>query len=173
MKTGIVSAFGVLLSCVGAWALPLTGTYQTIDDASNLPKSVVVLYEYDNDGHAQLAGRIVALYGADGKISETIAKPAKIAEKVSGKPNFVGLDIVWGMDWDSDDTKFEDGKIMDPQSGKVYSSVIWQDTPGELNVRGKIGPFGRTQVWRSLTADALPADLQNLDIKNWKPLIRK
>ena len=150
-------------------AAPLTGLYQTIDDKTNTPKSVVQIYEYTDGDGVKVAGRIVALYGADGQISETLAAPVKVADKVSGAPKYVGLDIIWGMEWDADDNRYEDGKIMDPQSGKVYSSVMWMDTPGALNVRGKIGPFGRTQNWRALDASAMP----KIDTKNWTPSIRK
>ncbi len=83
------------------------------------------------------------------------------------------MDIIWKMEWDGDDKKYEDGKIMDPKTGKVYSSVMWQDTPEKLNVRGKIGPFGRTQIWNVMNTSQLPADLQNLDTSNWKPVIIK
>lgn len=150
-------------------AAGVTGFYQTIDDKTNQPKSIVALYEYPDDDEMELAGRIVALYDADGKISETIANPVKVAERVKGAPHYAGLDIIWDMEWDADDNRYEDGKIMDPQSGKVYSSVIWQGAPGELNVRGKIGPIGRTQKWRAINADALPIEIKNIDTSTWTP----
>lgn len=169
------------LSFVGALFIPViananlahVGTYQTIDDETNTPKSIVALYEYRNGDDAKLAGRIIALYGTDGVISETLSNPTRIADKVKGTPKMVGMDILWDMEWDNDDSRFEDGKIMDPKSGKVYSSVIWGKDAGKLNVRGKIGPFGRTQVWNTLDASALPADLQNLDTANWTPVVIK
>lgn len=166
-----VFMLAVVLMCVvrGGNAAPLTGLYQTIDDKTNLPKSVVALYEYADGDDTELAGRIVALYGADGKISETIAAPVKVADKIKGAPKFVGLDIIWDMEWDSDDNRYEDGKIMDPTSGKVYSSVIWSDAPGALNVRGKIGPIGRTQKWRALSASDTPAALKDIDTSKWTP----
>lgn len=157
----------VFVPCVVSAAIP--GLYQTIDDKTNQPKSVVALYEYADGNDLALAGRIVALYGPDGRISETIAAPVKVADKIKGAPKFVGLDIIWNMEWDADDNRYEDGKIMDPTSGKVYSSVIWQDTPGALNVRGKIGPIGRTQHWRAVDINTLPAELKNIDTSKWTP----
>ena len=62
---------------------------------------------------------------------------------------------------------------MDPKSGKIYSSVMWQDAPGVLNVRGKIGPFGRTQKWNVLDVANMPDDLQNLDMATWGAEIKK
>lgn len=146
------------LFCVVAGAAPLTGIYQTIDDQTNQPKAIVALYEYVDDDDTELAGRIIATY-RDGNIV-TDSK-------------FVGQDIIWDMEWDADDNRYEDGKIRDPQSGKVYSSVIWQDAPGKLNVRGKVGPFGRTQVWNSLSGDKIPSQFQNLNTSNWTPNIKK
>ena len=154
-------------------AMPHVGFYQTIDDETNLPKSIVALYEYVDGDDVEIAGRIVTLYGADGVISETLSNPTRVAERVSGSPKMVGLDIIWNMEWDDDDHEYEDGKIMDPKSGKVYSSVIWQESPSVLNVRGKIGPFGRTQKWNVLNVSDLPADIQSLDTSTWVPKIIK
>lgn len=168
MKKILLFIFAVMFAPVAAMA-SLAGFYQTIDDHTNQPKSVVLLYEYADGDDTHLAGRIVALYGGDGKIAETVAAPAKVAANVRGAPKFSGLDIIWDMEWDDDDSQYEDGKIMDPQSGKVYSSVIWQDAPGTLNVRGKIGPIGRTQHWRTLDAAAMPAELKNIDMSKWTP----
>ncbi|MBD5389420.1 DUF2147 domain-containing protein [bacterium] len=169
MKKVFLAVMGIVLGAA-AHAAPLVGTYQTIDDETNTPKSIVQIYEYTDGDDTKVAGRIVALYGADGKISETLAAPVRVADRVPGAPTYVGLDIIWNMVWDADDNRYSGGKIMDPQSGKVYASVMWTDTPGQLNVRGKIGPFGRTQNWRVLDdASAMP----KIDTKNWTPTIRK
>lgn len=169
----VVLAF-VFLTAVPAFAaMPFVGMYQTIDDETNLPKSIVALYEYNNGDESGLAGRIVALYGADGQISETLSNPTRIADAVDGTPKYVGLDIIWDMAWDANDAEYTGGKIMDPAKGKVYSSVMWQEDKSKLQVRGKIGPFGRTQVWNVLNVSDLPTDLQNVDTSAWKPVVRK
>lgn len=174
MKKNLLSALLLSVLPLASYAvMPYTGLYQTIDDETNSPKSVVYLYEYMDGDDVELAGRIVALYNADGTISETLSNPTRIADKVKGAPKMVGLDIIWNMEWEDDDNKYEDGKIMDPKSGKIYSSVIWQETPDALQVRGKIGPFGRTQTWRVLDAATLPSELQKLDVSGWRPIIRK
>lgn len=173
MKIKILGLAAALLVSFSANAAPFVGLYQTIDDETNTPKSIVALYEYTDGDEKNLAGRIVALYGADGKISETLSNPVRIAENVNGAPKMVGLDIIWDMEWDVDDNEYNDGKIMDPKSGKIYSSVMWQDVSGVLNVRGKIGPFGRTQKWNVLDVANMPDDLQNLDMTTWGPVIKK
>lgn len=173
MKMFALSILGISLSTGAFAAMPFVGTYQTIDDETNLPKSIVQLYEYKDGDDSVLAGRIIALYDEKGNVSETLSNPVKVADKVSGSPKYVGLDIIWEMEWDSEDSEYKDGKIMDPKKGSVYSSVIWQDDKDKLRVRGKIGPFGRTQTWNVLSVSDLPADLQNVDTANWKPIIRK
>lgn len=170
-KSALFAVFATMFVC-GANASSLTGFYQTIDDETNKPKSIVAMYNCDDD---EFCGRIVALYDSDGKISETISNPVRVAESVKGQPKMVGLDIIWDMEWDDDDNEYDDGKIMDPKKGSVYSSVIWHDKNDatKLNVRGKVGPFGRTQVWNVISADDLPDDLKNLDTSGWKPTIIK
>ncbi|MBO5739656.1 MAG: DUF2147 domain-containing protein [Alphaproteobacteria bacterium] len=164
---------GLLLPVVANGAMPHVGFYQTIDDETKSPKSIVALYEYTDGDDVELAGRIIALYGTDGAVSETLSNPVRVADSVSGAPKMVGLDIIWNMEWDADDSRYEDGKIMDPKSGKIYSSLMWQETPGVLNVRGKIGPFGRTQYWNVMSVSDLPLDLQNLDMSKWAPKVIK
>lgn len=165
----LVGAFGLIMS-FGAYAIPYTGLYRTIDDETGNAKSIVMMYEYADGGKSMLGGRVVALYGDDGEISETSANASRVATHVDGAPLVVGMDIIWDMVWDSAKAQYSGGKIMDPANGKVYSSVIW-DGDGVLNVRGKIGPFGRTQKWHHVT-DA-PAELKNTDTTNWKPITRK
>jgi uncharacterized protein (DUF2147 family) len=171
MKKILGSIFLSLVS-IGA-ANAFVGYYQTIDDEINKPKSIVALYKYtERDGDEKLGGRIIALYDLEtGKISETLLDPKRIADKVEGNPKMAGLDIIWDMEYDDDDNEYEDGRIMDPKTGKVYRSVIWQekDEPSKLRVRGKIGPFGRTQVWNVLKATDLPKELQKLDLSAWTP----
>ena len=167
-----IAIYSLLVAiCGNANAAPLTGFYQTIDDETKTAKSIVALYECGEN----LCGRIVALYGADGAISETVSNPVKIADAVTGKPKMVGLDMIWDMKWDADDNEYSGGKIMDPKKGSIYSSVIWQEK-GEatkLRVRGKIGPFGRTQTWNVMNVSDLPSDVQKIDTATWTPKIIK
>jgi len=157
-----------------AWAAPesappqVIGFWRTIDDKTGNAKSIVRLYECGNE----LCGRIVALYDAGGReISETMEAPVRISEKIKGSPHLAGMDIIWSSAWDG--KEFSGGKIRDPNSGSVYSSLIWQ-TPEDiaanrLKIRGKIGPFGRTQTWHAVTETELPPAIQKLDTSKWSP----
>jgi len=60
----------------------------------------------------------------------------------------VGLTILTGLRKDGDE--YTDGKILDPDNGKVYSSTLRLAEDGrKLNVRGYIGLslLGRSQTW--------------------------
>jgi len=165
-----------LFTVANAAALPLTGFYKTIDDKTGNAKSIVRLYEYKVGDESKLGGRIVALFDANGeKISETMNAPVRVAEKVEGSPHMAGMDIIWNMKYDERDKEYSSGKILDPKSGSVYSSVIWPDKkdPTLLNVRGKIGPFGRTQTWHVFDEKDLPKDVQGVNVKDWTPKVIK
>ncbi|MBP8726039.1 MAG: DUF2147 domain-containing protein [Saprospiraceae bacterium] len=58
-----------------------------------------------------------------------------------------GMDIVWGLRKSADG--WDRGKIIDPESGKIYDCAVWLDKGGALNVRGylKMKLFGKTQRW--------------------------
>ena len=110
------------------------GKWTTIDDETNEPKSVVELYEENNKVY--------------GKVVDLITKPKdSVCEECKGKLKdqpVIGMVIVDGLK-KSDDV-YKGGKILDPGNGKFYKAKIWRE--GEnLQVRGYLGPFYRTQAW--------------------------
>ncbi|MCL2737399.1 MAG: DUF2147 domain-containing protein [Alphaproteobacteria bacterium] len=172
-----IKLLAVYALCLVPYALraegaPLAGFYKTIDDATGAARSIIRLYECADS----LCGRVVALYDRDsGEISETIAAPSRIAERVRTQPKMVGLDVIWDMRWNAASSEYTGGRIMDPQSGRAYTASIWQDRTDAniLRVRGRIGPIGRTQNWHVMPDAGLPADLQSLDVSDWKPIIHR
>lgn len=60
----------------------------------------------------------------------------------------LGMDIVWNLDFL--ENRLENGKILDPATGKVYDCTMWIGTGGTLHVRGyfKFKAFGQTQIWQ-------------------------
>jgi len=157
-----------LITCHISLASAITGFYQTIDDKTNMPRSIVRIYEYD-DG--KIGGRIVAMYDTNGNIEDTIAAPTRRAQKMKGNPYLSGLDIIWGLT--NDGKEYNGGRILDPQSDSTYRARIWQDDPTKLQVRGQLGiGLGRTQTWNTLSPANLPAAIKNLDTANWIPTPR-
>ena len=60
----------------------------------------------------------------------------------------VGLPIIQGAKKAADKDVWEGGKILDPENGKFYTLRLTPIDGGQkLEVRGSIGPFGRTQTW--------------------------
>jgi uncharacterized protein (DUF2147 family) len=113
------------------------GLWKTVDDHTGKDKSLVRISE---------AGDVVS-----GRI-ETLLHPSKpnpLCEKCRddrhGKP-ITGLSIIEGLKQHGD--VWEDGKILDPENGKIYTVRLRLIDGGKsLEVRGYIGPFFRTQTW--------------------------
>ncbi len=133
----------LLLSCLALPALAATdspvGRWQTIDDETGKPKSIVEIT--DNGG--ELQGKVVKLINP--------SKPNPTCDKCEGerqgKP-IEGMTILWGIRKDGD--SWGGGKIIYPEKGKVYGAKLTPSAGGEkLQVRGYMGisMLGRTQEW--------------------------
>ena len=60
----------------------------------------------------------------------------------------LGLEIIRGAKKADGKDVWEGGKILDPENGKNYTLRLTPADGGQkLDVRGSIGPFGRTQTW--------------------------
>lgn len=139
MKKFLILTLAVVLNVV-AFGQTCVDKWVTIDDKTNKKKSIVELYK-DGD---KLYGKITYLYPREGR--EPNAKCKKCTDDRKDQP-LVGLQIVRDLKWTG--SAWEGGTIVDPETGKVYTLKIWvtKDKPDQLNVRGYIGPFYRTQTW--------------------------
>lgn len=61
------------------------------------------------------------------------------------KRKLLGLPILTGFKEDADIWR---GQIYDPNSGKTYRSVLRRKSATTLEVKGCLGPFCQTQIWR-------------------------
>ena len=87
--------------------------------------------------HRDLDGAIEALLEAPAKDQLQLARLKK--RKLRGLAvltNFKEEKTLWR------------GQIYDPKSGKTYRSVIRRKSDNVLEVKGCIGPFCQTQLWR-------------------------
>ncbi len=128
----INSIFSTNQSCVGKWT--------TYDEETGKKKSTVELYKIDG----KLYGKILYLYPKEGREDNLVCK--KCTDDRKGK-HIVGMQIARALVWNG--SEWEDGKILDPENGKIYTVSMWLDSenPNKLNVRGYIGIFFRTQKW--------------------------
>lgn len=144
MKKALAALFcaaAAALSATGAWAqMTPVGTWRSVDDKTGEAKSEIRIA--DNGG--VLSGQITRLLrkGADPQ-----ALCTECRDGLKDKP-MVGLQIISGARKAEGKEVWEDGKILDPESGKSYTLRLTPVGGGDkLEVRGSIGPFGRTQTW--------------------------
>tara|TARA_R100001369_G_scaffold92496_1_gene137899 strand:- start:1808 stop:2236 length:429 start_codon:yes stop_codon:yes gene_type:complete len=138
MKKLFLTMTLVAITALTAVAQDVTGKWKTIDDETGEEKSIVEIYK-DN---GKVYGKVVEILNPAKKDATCVDCPG--ADK--DKP-ILGLVIIKGLEKDGDE--YNDGKILDPNSGKVYKCYIELESQDKLKVRGYIGfsLLGRTQYW--------------------------
>ena len=127
-----MSALADPMSPVGSW--------NTIDDETNQPKSVVRITEKDG-----------VISGTVEKIFDLAKQDSKCDDCASddprkGKP-VIGMTILTGLKKEGDNV-YGGGRILDPKNGKTYNAKVTVIDGGKkLEMRGSILFFGRTQTW--------------------------
>ena len=141
MHRSIVT-FALALAVGGAAAqMTPVGLWKTIDDDGKTEKSLVRIV----DSGGSLSGRIE-------KLLDPKDNPNDVCDKCTddrkGKP-IIGLAILRNLKQSADDkTVWEGGEVLDPEEGKSYRARLKPLNGGkELQLRGYLGPFYRTQVW--------------------------
>ena len=132
-------ACAVALPALAAEMSPV-GLWRTFDEKTGEPKSEVRI----SDSGGVLSGKVEKLLrkGADPK-----AVCDRCTDDRKGQP-LVGLEIIRGAKKAEGKAVWEDGRILDPENGSTYSLKLTPaDNGSKLDVRGSIGPFGRTQTW--------------------------
>ena len=138
LKSSVVlaaSAFAAL-----AMANSPVGQWHTLDDKTGELKSMVVIYEQQG----VVRGRVEKVLRKD---ADPSAKCEKCSDDRKNQP-VVGMEIIRGAKKAGGKNVWEDGEILDPENGKTYGLRLTPVENGaKLEVRGSIGPFGRTQTW--------------------------
>jgi uncharacterized protein (DUF2147 family) len=136
---------GLLLGVVMA-ALSLPGLQAQGNPAVGLWKNedaakTVFIRTYEENG--KLVGKVEKLIKGGKEAPD--AKCDKCKGEDMNKP-IAGLRIIWDMQKDGE--RWSDGKILDPDDGKVYKCRITPTEGGKkLEVRGSVAIFSKTQVW--------------------------
>ena len=114
------------------------GKWKTIDDKTGEAKSIIEIFEEDE----KIYGKVVEIL-VEGRQDATCRNCAGEDED---KP-IQGLVIIKGLEKDGDE--YNSGKILDPESGKLYKCYIELEEENKLKVRGYVGfsLLGRTQYW--------------------------
>lgn len=114
------------------------GKWKTIDDETGEAKSIIEIYEKGG----KVYGKVIEILNKD----RQDAKCIDCGGEDKDKP-ILGLTIIKGLIKDGDE--YTDGKILDPQNGKLYNCYIALEDKNKLKVRGYIGfsIIGRSQYW--------------------------
>ena len=141
MKSTLAAILFASLTLPALAQMSPVGTWHTMDEKTGEIKSQIVISE---------PGGVVS--GKIDKVLRKDAKPDAVCDECSddrkGKP-IVGLEIIRGAKKAAGKDVWEDGKILDPENGKNYTLRLTPIEGGKkLEVRGSIGPFGRTQTWQ-------------------------
>lgn len=144
LKTTLATSLIALIAFTGLAHAQMTptGLWKTIDDDSKKEKSLVRITE----SNGVFSGRIE-------KLLDPATDPKAVCDKCSDdrkdKP-ILGLEILRGIkQGESDKAVYEGGTIVDPNNGKSYRARLKPVNGGaQLEMRGYLGPFYRTQVWQ-------------------------
>jgi len=115
----------------------IIGKWKSIDDETGKEKSIVEIYMKDGKAY----GKIIKLFREPNEEQDPVCEECTDYRK--GK-KIIGMTIITNMEKDGDE--WEDGEILDPNNGKIYDCKLWVED-GNLQVRGYIAFFFRTQTW--------------------------
>lgn len=136
MKLLFFSAI-LLVSTFSLQAQNILGKWKTIDDDTNKERSIVEIYLEDGKAF----GKIVQLFREPGEDPDPYCDKCTDERK---DQRVIGMTIIRAMENDKDE--WEEGDILDPENGKVYSCKLWREGD-KLMVRGYVAFFFRTQTW--------------------------
>ena len=134
-----------LLSAVSSFSFAedIIGLWQSIDDKTGAPKALVeIRKEADNT----YAGKVVKLTPRAGYTPKETC--VDCPPPYTNKP-IIGLDVVTGLK-STDGLNYTSGRILDPNTGKLYSMKAKLSSNGKrLHLRGYLGisALGRNQIW--------------------------
>ena len=116
---------------------PALGLWKNVE-----PTRTIVFRITEQDG--ELKGKVEKVL--KGGVEDSSGRCPKCQGENKDKP-VVGMTIIWGMHKDSDG-RWSGGKILEPDTGKIYTCKIEPVEGGKkLNVRGSIAFLGKTQTW--------------------------
>ena len=134
-----------LLSAVSSFSFAedIIGLWQSIDDKTGAPKALVEIRKEADNTYAGKVVKITPRAGYTPKETCVDCPPP-----YTNKP-IIGLDVVTGLK-STDGLNYTSGRILDPNTGKLYSLKAKLSSNGKrLHLRGYLGisALGRNQIW--------------------------
>jgi len=119
------------------------GRWRTIDDVTGQPKAEIVIAPVASGA---LHGRI------DKALIQSVEPICSMCTDDRKNQPKLGMEVIRGVrKAENGEAWGEGGKILDPDNGKEYTvRIVPLDGGKQLQVRGYIGPFYRTQVWQRM-----------------------
>lgn len=125
----------------------IDGYWKTIDDKTGNPKGIIQIYSNENVVYAKVMGG----FPVNGVVPHQFC--TKCPSPFTNQP-VTGMQIMWGLTYNTQEQDYEGGHILDPDSGNIYHVMITPSNDNQsLKVHGYIGfpLLGRTQMWYRLT----------------------
>lgn len=135
----------LLLLPVAAHAADLGGLWQTTDDNTGKPRSLVRIVESAGEYSAIVEKGLLATDTGDAVCDK--CTDARKGQKI------IGMTIARHLKRTGSGNVYENGEILDPENGKTYHCKMTLSPNGsELEVRGFIGfsLLGRSQMWKRI-----------------------
>ncbi|MDD0810514.1 DUF2147 domain-containing protein [Curvibacter sp. RS43] len=132
----------LLLSSLACAQNSPVGLWRSVDDGTGEAKAEIRIV---SEPSGQLTGRIDKALVQKGSPNCNVCTDDRKDKPV------VGLDIIRGVRKTEGKDVWENGRILDPENGKEYTVRLTPLEGGkQLQVRGYIGVFYRTQVWQRI-----------------------
>jgi uncharacterized protein (DUF2147 family) len=143
MKQLLITLFFTVFALQAFAAPTAVGHWKTFDEKTNQPEGEVIIYEENG-----------LFYGKIGKSLDPKKQEKKYCTQCKGefadKP-LAGLRFMWDFKRAGD--KYNDGKILDPNTGEIYNATMELKNDGNtLVLRGFIGLplFGQNRTWERM-----------------------
>jgi uncharacterized protein (DUF2147 family) len=120
----------------------IVGKWKSFDDKTKEAKSIVEIFERSD----KIYGRIIKTFPKPGASADPICSKCPSDDSRYNK-KIIGMEIISDLALNEDE--YSGGHILDPEVGKIYKCKLWIQN-GELQVRGYLGPFFRTQTWQRI-----------------------
>jgi uncharacterized protein (DUF2147 family) len=141
----------------------INGFWQTIDEETKQPTSVIAIYSYEGNCY----GRIIGIYDKEGRMSDSIYHPKKKATAMIGEPFYCGLDIVIEARPKKDGTWR--GQVLDPRNGNMYRAEL-RKKGNALVLRGKYLVFGKNISWLPFPDSSFTLSFLKPDLSTFVPV---
>ncbi|MBO4438664.1 MAG: DUF2147 domain-containing protein [Spirochaetaceae bacterium] len=156
-KLSILIAALIMIGGLCFAADPTEGFWISVDEKTNQPTAGWQIWEQNG----KLNGKILSVAGKPQDVIADGGKGKSYDNFMNGVdvgtlPS-VGTSWIWGLSKDGEG-KWSNGYIIDPNDGKRYKCrITFHKADGKkyksdtLEMRGEVGPFGRSQFWTSAT----------------------